>query len=244
MGYKGRDVEITFIDENNIMVIACDSCGAVGEKEFDVVNAPAYVVGRLTARVSLMEIISTGAVPKMLSTAISCELSPTGEKILEGIRDELINFDIENMPMAISTEKNFETKQTSLGITVVGLVNKSSFRIASSIPGDVVYCLGIPKVGNEISGAYDADIAQAAQLIKLINTHGIHDVIPIGSMGIIGEVISMAKNANVKFKLANDLIIDVKKSAGPSTCLIFTCSPNCIIPDFINTPINLVGKLY
>jgi selenophosphate synthetase-related protein len=244
MGYKGRDVEITFIDENNIMIIACDSCGAVGEKEFDVVNVPPYLVGRLTARVSLMEIISTGAVPKMLSTTISCEPSPTGEKILKGIRDELSTFNIKNVPMVISTEKNFETKQTGLGITVVGLVNKNSFHIASSTPGDAVYCLGIPKVGNEISGAYDTDIVQASQLIKLINTDGIHDILPIGSMGIMGEVISMAGKVNCKFELYNNLSIDIKKSAGPSTCLVFTCSAGCIIPDFINTPLNLIGKLH
>lgn len=243
MGYKGRDIEISEIDEDNYLVVACDSCGAVGDKEYDLIKVPPSLVGRLTTRVVLMEIISIGAIPKMLSATISCEPSPTGEGILEGVREELKTINMMEMPMVISTEKNFQTKQTGIGITIVGIVSRKKLRIGSSKSEDLVYCLGIPMLGNEIKGAEDIHMVKEEQILELINTSGVHEVLPIGSRGIMEEVVSMAGNVNCEFLLMDNLELDILKSGGPATCLIFSCSPDCELPNFMNIQLNLIGKL-
>ncbi|WP_300463587.1 hypothetical protein [Desulfobacula sp.] len=37
MGYKGRDVEVCLLENDLCLIVACDSCGAVGEKDLDQV---------------------------------------------------------------------------------------------------------------------------------------------------------------------------------------------------------------
>lgn len=243
MGYKGRDVEVVTINEKQHMVMACDSCGGVGEKEFDIVKVSPYVVGRFTARVALMEVVSVGASPQMVSVTISNELSPTGEGIISGINDELKFMNIGKLPMTISTEKNFETKQTGIGITVIGLCEKSDLRIASSRANDLIYCAGLPKVGNEINGVDDPDVAKIVHIKKLLSKEGIHDIIPIGSKGILKEIEIMAKNIDCEFVCEPNIRIDINKSAGPSTCLIFTCSQDSKFPAIKDVPLIKIGKI-
>lgn len=224
MGYKGRDVEVVQIDHNYSIVTACDSCGGIGLKENDVVKVSPYIVGRFTARVALMEVLSMNAIPKTMSVAISNEPSPTGEKIINGVVEELKAADLESVPMAISTEKNIETSQTALGITVIGLCKNENIRIAKSKSGDFVYCVGIPKVGNEINNFDDAHIAQVKDVKDLLKLKGVSDIVPIGSKGILVEVEMLCRNVHCKFIYEPEEHIDMHKSAGPSTCLIFTCS--------------------
>lgn len=243
MGYKGRDVEVVPINEKQCMVMACDSCGGVGEKELDIVKVSPYVVGRLTARVALMEVVSVGASPKMVSATISSEMSPTGEGIIAGIDDELKFNNIGKLPMSISTEKNFNTKQTGLGITVMGLCEKDVLHIASSRANDLVYCVGLPKVGNEINGVDDPEIAKIVHIQELLNKEGIHEVIPIGSKGILKEIEIMGKNIDCQFVCEPNIRVDINKSAGPSTCFIFTYSDDSKFPALKDVPIIKIGKL-
>lgn len=243
MGYKGRDVEVTPVNNFQSIVMACDSSGAIGNKELDVIKVHPYLVGRLTARVALYEVISTGAEVKMLSAAISNELHPTGEGILLGIEDELNSIGLFELPIAISTEKNFNTKQTGLGVTVVGICNTDSLRICKSEPGDSVYCIGLPKVGNEIMGADDKEIIQPYLLSNLLKIHGIHDIIPIGSKGIMGEIQMLSKNINCSFLLENEDNLDLYKSAGPSTCAIITCVKDTKLKEINPTLLTYLGTL-
>jgi len=243
MGYKGRDAEVIPLNENQYITIACDSCGAIGSKELDIVKVPPYIVGRFTARVVLMETISIGAVPKIITAAISNEPYPTGEGILEGIKDELKFMDISSLPINISTEKNVPTRQTAVGITVVGICDREDLRIASSMSGDIVYCLGIPKVGDEVKYADNRTIAQGKHIQQLIKVNGVHDIVPVGSKGILKEAQMLACNTSCKFVLEPFLGVDVEKSAGPCTCIIFSCSPDAVLPDFESVPIFKIGKL-
>ena len=50
METKNRDVEVISLGGDQCMVVACDSCGAVGFKDLDVIQMPPSVVGRYTAR--------------------------------------------------------------------------------------------------------------------------------------------------------------------------------------------------
>lgn len=221
MGYRGRDIEVAQINSEQYLVAACDSCGAIGLKEFDVVKVPWAITGRFTTRVALLEVLTTGAIPKLITAAISNEPQPVGEEIIKGVKEEL-EFSGLKLPLAISTEKNMTTQQTGLGISVIGVAEKSHMRIGTSQPGDWIFCIGIPKVGNEISDPEDCEIVNVKHIKALLEISDIHDIIPVGSKGILGEVQILASSLNSHFKSNSPGKLDLQKSAGPSTCLIFS----------------------
>ncbi len=238
MGYRGRDVEVTFAD-GLCVVVACDSCGAIGGKELDVIRVPPYISGRFTTRVALFEVLTTGVQPRIGTVAICNEPNPTGEEILRGVRDELNMAGVGPLPIAISCEKNMPTKQTGLGITLVGMGEVGDLRIAATKPRDNIFCLGVPKVGSEVDSPDDPEIVQAEHLRLLLKERKVHDIIPVGSQGILGEIHILATALNLSFIAANrpDLgqFLDVghnsletpniRKSGGPATCVIFTAEP-------------------
>lgn len=222
MGYKGRDVEVVFLKGGECLVAACDSCGAIGSKALDVVQVPASITGRFTARVALLEVMAAGMEPKMMTVAISNEDSPTGAGILKGIRAELQSLDLAQLPLVISTEKNMPTQQTGLGISVIGVGDALALRLATTQIGDFIYGLGLPKVGPEISDAEDPEIVCGEHIRKLLGQPELHDIVLVGSQGIRGETELLAQSINGKLVLDSTCPIDLNKSAGPSTALIFS----------------------
>lgn len=234
-----RDVDLINLNEDIYLAIACDSCGGIGEKERDVVKVPPYIVGRLTSRVALMEILSVGATPKAITAGICSEPEPTGEGIITGIREELQDLAL-NISLTISTEKNMPTCQTGLGLSLIGTVKEEELRINKTKAGDKLYCVGIPKVGNEIVLG-DPQIADSLLINKLLSIPLVHDIIPVGSKGIKGEAGMLASFLGLKLEWENDLAIDIEKTAGPSTCVLVT------VPDKLKTdcpqPIHLLAQI-
>ncbi len=243
MGYKHRDVEVIPLEGDQYLVIACDSCGGIGLKEFDIVKVPPSLVGRLTLRVALLEVLAAGAHLKGASVAISCEPFPTGEGILQGVRDELQQYQQGDLPIAVSTEKNIPTGQTGVGITIIGICKNHELRIGKSRPDDDIYCVGIPKVGHEVTGADDPLILQVHHIHALLANSDIHDILPVGSGGILKEAHNLAAAIDRSFIVDNSKALDMEKSAGPSTCAVFSCSPGTSLPDFDCTPLNRIGRL-
>jgi hypothetical protein len=243
MGYQGRDVEVVLINPGQYMVAACDSCGAVGSKELDLVKVPPYIVGRFTMRVALLEIVTAGSQPRLATITISNEPEPTGTEILKGIRDELASFGLASLPLAISTEKNFPTRQTGLGVSVVGICEKAGLRIATTRPGDLLYCLGLPKVGAEVHSPGDPQIVQGCHVQKLLQHKEIHDIIPVGSQGIYGEAALLSSTIAGRLILNPSTGIDYAKSAGPSTCLIFSASASFADALFDSIPCQKIGMI-
>ena len=245
MGYLGRDVEVVSINQAQYLVASCDSCGAIGMKDLDALKMTWPITGRLTTRVALLEVLSTGAVPKMITVAISNEPHPTGDGILEGVKEELAAAGLTTLPMAISTEKNMPTQQTGLGISVIGVTEKKQLRIGVAQSGDDVYCLGLPKVGPEITNPEDSDVVQVKDILILLDISGIHDIIPVGSRGILTEARQLASSVNCQLIVDPLCGLDLDKSAGPSTCLIFSSSLALELSTFGFTrlPITKVGKL-
>ena len=224
LGYLGRDVEVVDLDPQQCLVISCDSCGAIGQKEFDRVTVTWSITGRLTARVALMEVLAAGAVPKAITVAISNEPNPTGEETLKGVKEELAAAGL-TLPMAVSTEKNIPTLQTGLGISVIGTALKSQLRVGTLMTGDQIVCFGLPKVGPEISDPEDSEIVHTGHLRSLLEVQGIHDIIPVGSRGIRAEALQLASAAGCRLIIEPSCTLDLDKSAGPSTCLLVSASP-------------------
>jgi hypothetical protein len=241
MGYKGRDVEVSILEQGLCIVVACDSCGGIGEKDLDLLKVPHRLVGQLTARVALMEILCTGALPRIMTVAISAEPEPTGRHILNGVRAELEMAGYKDLSLAISTEKNFVPSQTGLGIGLTGTCRIEDLRIARARPGDRVYCLGTPRVGQEVADAPASSIIGTGHIRDLLSRPGIHDIVPIGSRGILAEACHLARHTGSRFIPDPVTELDLRQSAGPSTCALFTCTPDLLPEIQGDLPLTRVG---
>lgn len=206
-----RDPEFFSIDDKNIMVIACDSCGGIGLKESDVLKAPNELVGSLTARVPVMELLSLGVDIKTVSLTIINEPSPTGDEIISGVRSELIDYDVKYV---ISTEKNMKTSMTGLGVTVMGLIEKEKLRLCDE-DKYMVFIGGTPSVGGEVL-TNDDIIFNQKMIRELLIDDDVLEIIPCGSSGIVGEL-SKLESFDITPYMANTLL---NKSCGPASAAV------------------------
>ena len=243
-----RDVLIFEFENGKVMVIGCDSAGGIGPKPLDKVRVDGYTLGKFTARVAIMEVLSTGAKPICLVDTLSVEPEPTGIEIIKGVRDEAKEAGLDpKLAVTGSSEKNISVEQTGIGVTVIGMTRKEFLRIGVSQPKDVVVAVGTPCVGDEVVLAEkERKTADTNDIIKLLDIDFIHEIVPVGSEGIAHEIGTMAKESNLRFKLSDQLKVDVKKSAGPAT-VILASLPNSKLTELkraISKPINIVGHLF
>jgi selenophosphate synthetase-related protein len=116
--------DLVVIYENDVAyVISCDSLGAIGNKENDVLKVDEEIVGKTTVKVALSEVLCVGAKPLVISDTLSVEMDPTGQKILRGIKCELEENGLSDVVFTGSTEENFPTSITGIGITVIAKAN-------------------------------------------------------------------------------------------------------------------------
>jgi hypothetical protein len=243
-----RDVLIFQFANGEAMVVGCDSAGGIGPKSLDKIRVDGYTLGKFTARVALMEVLSTGAKPICVVDTLSVEPEPLGVEILNGIKDEAKKAGLDpKLAVTGSSEKNFAVEQTGVGVTVIGISEKGSLRLGVSQPGDIVVAVGTPCVGNEVVPAEKmGKTADVADVLKLRGMEFIHEVIPAGSEGIAHEINILAASSKLKFKLANQLSINVKKSAGPATVVLASLSSSKVaeLEVAISKPVNIVGQLF
>ncbi|WP_050607987.1 alpha-ribazole-5-phosphate synthase [Clostridium niameyense] len=217
---KIRDLTLIKLDESKTMVIACDSCGSIGMKQYDVLKIPAFYTGKFTARVGIMEVISTGAEVVTITNAVCCEMNPTGLEIINGIKEELKQADISDIVLTGSTEENFPTYSTGVGMSVIGIADNSKIKINNIKKPCVVVSIGLPKVGSEIDLKNDNEIIDYKSIKKFYENKLIYEIVPVGSKGILYEAQLLANNNNLLFQLDNKDEKFIKKSAGPSTVII------------------------
>jgi hypothetical protein len=217
---KVRDLTLVEINDEKVLVVACDSCGSIGLKEGDVLKVPPYFTGRFTARVTILEVMSTGADIVTIADAVCCEMNPTGEDIMRGIKEELKAAEISDIVLTGSTEENFPTFSTGLGVTTIGIVDKNKIKLKNVCGSSSVIVVGIPKVGNEINLEKDEEIVRYSQLKKLLEDSSVFEIVPCGSKGIQYEAEALAEENGLQFKLIEDIKVDVKRSCGPATVII------------------------
>ncbi len=242
-----RDLLVTELTENFWMITTCDSDGGIGSKKYDTIFSPAYDLGRLAARVPIMEMLASGALPVVVVDTLCVEMDPTGKEIIKGIRDEVSEAGLNgDLVVTGSTEDNVNTDQTGVGVVVVGFVEKNDFRPGRSLEGDLVVCLGIPKSAPEHKVHYTDDEIANTKLLKQLNSFNfIHDVLPIGSKGISYEFRELAKSANLSPFYYNDITLDITKSGGPSTCCLVSFQIDKLkqLKEKIDKPITVIGEL-
>ncbi|KNF07904.1 alpha-ribazole kinase [Gottschalkia purinilytica] len=242
-----RHRDLTLIDINNdqFLVISCDSSGGIGNKENDVVKVSPEIVGYYTTQVALMEILAFGAKPITIVDTLSVEMSNTGEKIINGIKQVLepLNFDISNLVTG-STEENIPVSQTGMGITIIGIVDKNKWRKPYTQAGLLSVVVGLPKVGDEVIADKNKTIMSVSKLLELKEKEYIKEILPVGSRGILYELEQMAKTNNINFELENETNIDLKKSGGPSTCVIISIEESKYeeFKKSFSIPVNKIGR--
>ena len=214
-----RDLTIIPISEQDCLVVACDSCGAIGEKTGDVFKLPPRLTAKFTMRVALTEVLSSGALPVAAMNGVSCEMKPTGEETIIGIKEELKNAGITDIVLTGSTEENYTTCMTALAITVIGTAKESDLKFGQACIGDCLMLIGTPVFGSDVdleSVGYYADIRH------MLPMQGVREIVPTGSKGIAYEANMLAALNNVSVDL-HDTGIDYYKSAGPASCMLVLC---------------------
>lgn len=242
---KVRDLTLIKLTEDKNLVVACDSCGGIGSKPEDVFKIPAFIMAKFTARVALMEVLCTGAEIVTITDAVCNEMEPTGREIIRGIKEELKEARINDITLNGSTEENFPTKATGLGITVVGIVDNDEMKVNNIKKDCLVISIGIPKVGKEINiEGYDEEIANYNHIYSLLKEEEAYEIVPVGSKGILYEAEELAKNNNYKLYLKEDKInIDIRKTAGPATVIIAAISKKVYKKLNNIKNINLLGEI-
>ena len=214
---KCRDLTLVEMNGDNLLVIACDSLGAIGTKEEDYLKTSGSIVGRFTVRVPLMEVMAAGAVPLLIINTLSVEMDPTGKDIIAGIREELTLAGLADLTVTGSTEENMPTRQTGVGITVIGKAAAADLRLGKVQVGDPVYCLGQPRVGSAVLAGVVPDVPL---LKKLLAQPWGREILPVGSKGVLYEAGQLASTVQRKFSPAAVAGLDLYKSAGPATSLL------------------------
>lgn len=242
-----RDLTVIELSADFSLVVAVDSDGGIGPKPNDLVCVSGYEAGRFGARVPLMEILACGAVPIAAFDSLAVEMEPLGREIIRGVRDELNSVGLpKDFSLSGSTEDNVPTSETGMGVVVLGVVRKSDFRPGSSMNCDEVFAIGIPKSGPEdVVDLNDHDIADSACLSRMLQVTGVHDILPVGSKGVIYEAGELARTAGLGFLPHQIEKINHKKSAGPSTCFLVSAAPGTetLLALAGQKPLRMIGRL-
>jgi hypothetical protein len=241
---KVRDLSLIDLDNKTTLVIACDSCGAIGMKEGDSLKVPPFYVGKFTARVALFEVLCTGAQVVAITNNVCNEMEPTGIQVIKGIREELADAGIEEAMLTGSTEENFKTISTAVGITVIGTIAHNSLKVNAVLNEAVIVSIGLPKVGDQINYVKDEEIVSYFQIKSLLKLKEVYEIVPVGSRGIAYECDQMAAYNNLKMCFEEKRNIDVFKSSGPATCVIAAVKPDFVsqICSIISN-VNVIGRL-
>ncbi|WP_353893882.1 AIR synthase related protein [Proteinivorax hydrogeniformans] len=239
---KIRDLSFVSINDEDMLVVSCDSAGGIGSKKEDVVKVSPQVLGYFTASVALMEVLAVGAKPMVLVNALSVEMDDTGEKVLKGIKNAASQLD-NDIIITGSTEENFPTVQTGIGLTVIGVVNKNRWTFPKTFKKDLAVVMGKPKVGEEVLGD-SKEVLSIPSLKKIVAKPFVHEVLPVGSKGILHEIKQIAALKDLNYVLDENSSLDLTKSAGPSTCAVISISEKdlCKLKEAVDLPINVVGR--
>ncbi|WP_125153186.1 AIR synthase related protein [Clostridium rectalis] len=241
---KVRDLTLISIDKEKVMVVACDGAGGIGKKEGDTFKTDPFYAAKFTARVALMEVICCKAKIVTLTNVVCNEMEPTGSRVIEGITKELEALGLNINVLNGSTEENFKTLSTGIGVTVIGLANTNEIKVNKAKDNDIIISLGLPKLGTEMSSLdYDSEIVNYNQINKLLEMEDVHEIVPVGSKGILYESEKLAENNSLNLILKNNLSIDIRRTAGPASVIIASIDESILHEVSGLGIVNVIGRL-
>jgi hypothetical protein len=211
-----RDAVIIDLDSEHELVITTDGCTGIGNLEGDLFPLEIEEVAWTACKVALMELISLGARPVGYAFNHIADLADHN-KTEAGIGKCLNDFGFIDIPHISSSEKNFKVHQTTITIALTGVRKK---REKTKCSNPVYVLIGEPLVGMEVLENPEKMILPE-EFIRLKKAEGIYEIIPVGSHGVEWEL----SQFGVK---PLETVIDLKKSAGPATCVIAEVCPASI----------------
>lgn len=237
-----RDITVIEIDEAKYIGIACDSCGGIGLKSHDVVNVDPKITAYQTGKVVLAELMCMGFKPLVMADGLAVEMNDTGKILIEGFKEVISRLKTANVHLTGSTEENIITVQTSMGITCMGVCEKTKLKYKKTNKNDACLLVGEPFVGNEVLNNPDK-IMDIDDFENLYTCDFINEIIPVGSRGVEAELNDLCKLNDLEININRNIKTDLKKSGGPSCSAIVTADEKYIqsIISRINKPVAFLG---
>ena len=193
------------------LVISADNSGSIGEKKDDIVKASNQIVGHFSCRVALMECLAEYAEPQ----AVIMQNFTNDAAWIEykrGVHEVLAEIGIANLPITGSTESNFPSLQSGLGLSLIGTRKK---RATYEWTGRECFAvIGTPYVGDTVLENRE-EIATISLLKQFTEIDGVKAVLPVGSKGIRSAFEKWTEQ-DVELECA----VDLETTAGPATCFI------------------------
>lgn len=208
-----RDLTLVRRGEGRVLVIGCDSSASIGNKPMDAVQTPPGIAGYYAARVAVMEVLSIGAEILTVVDTLAVEKEPTGNEIIRGISRLLEEAGLTAAHVNGSTEDNFVTCQTGIGITVIGEADEQQLKLGCSRAGDCIVMLGEPLVGSAVLEQEDS-LCTIRQLQLLAAAPEVHDIHPVGSKGAGYEAELLAELSGCRFQPLPEITDKLKASGG------------------------------
>lgn len=241
-----RDLLLLRVSRDRLLTVSCDAAGGIGSKPHDKVRAHPRLLGKMTARVALMELLAIGASPIAITGTLSVEPKPTGDQVVKGMLAEVRYARLRNVQILASSEKNVKVGQTGIGVTAIGFVSTSNLKMGLCRSGDEVVAVGEPHVGQEVlRGEASRKIADTLDIIKIREKSFVHEIIPVGSRGILKEARTLAKDSDLSIRLLKSQRVDLKKSAGPATVLVCALRAGSFrkVEALLHKPTRVIGYL-
>lgn len=237
-----RDLTLISIDENRYLGIACDSCGAIGMKECDVVKAPPQITAYQTAKVVLSELFSMGFTPMVFADGLAVEMNDTGKQLIEGFNEVINKLKSCKIHLTGSTEENIKTVQTSMGITCIGICDKDKLKYKKTKKNDICVVIGLPLVGNDVLKNPDK-IMDVTDYENLYLSDYAKEILPVGSRGIRSELNDLLSYNDLLFKYYDNISLDLDTSGGPSCCCIVSIDSFDLpkVQGMFNLPVEILG---
>ena len=215
-----RDLTIVPLQNEQYLVTAVDISAAIGEKPYDVLKVPPEQTGKMAVRVALLEVMASGAEIIAINDVVGAEMEPTGRRVINGIREELQLAGLGHLELNGSTEENMATVQTSVGVTVIGLVNQSQMKVNNVRKEAVLFGFGEPRMGNELLEKPNLEVTYG-KIIELVKRNDVFELVPVGSKGILYEATLLAQLNDCTFiEKAECDRKWLSKSAGPATSIL------------------------
>ncbi|KQC46965.1 putative alpha-ribazole-5-phosphate synthase CblS for cobalamin biosynthesis [Geobacillus stearothermophilus] len=213
-----RDVLFLPLTEGRELAIAVDGSAAVGDKPGDTVHAPAETVAYFAARVALMELLSVGAEANavVLQNFMGDD---RWEALCRGIERVCHELSL-RLPVTGSTESNFSTVQSALGVMAVGTVAAERKRIGVTPEGAKFAVIGRPLVGPAVL-AHPQWVAPLSLFVELLASPSVYELVPIGSKGIYYEWMQLSA-ANGRQGRACACPLPLFASGGPATSFLIS----------------------
>ena len=228
-----------------VTVVACDSNAGIGDQPGDIIRQPARVTGTSAAKVPLMEVLAAGAAPVIVVNTLGCALDGPGAEIVAGIED-CVRSTGHHPVITGSDETNVATGQTSVGVTVIGVVDEASLRLGLAREGDLVAVVGVPMDGVEVPyDESDALVVTPRDVVALAARPDVaREILPVGSRGVRHEAGALARTAGLAFDEVGSSVA-MTRSAGSSTCVLVACDPGRLdeLATLVAQPVTVVGRL-